>query len=255
MDNRLERIRLYKGNVMDFDSYIKDRIAQTKSENSDNDTARKKRLKKKLDGLNENLRTHDDEYNLYEKLDELDIDYDTINNFENIIEIETPDTQTKNTVLKLLNYYGWKAIKTTSGTIVAERIYGDDYNNYEDEESMEEGKFPCGKGIYYHITETRFVEKILRKGLVVREGKKLGYERGERTYLLSYPSKDFAKQLFRNEHGYVDVTILLVDLRKYLGKNINLYHDDFTSDEGSVYTYDYIPPECLSVWTGFRFKA
>jgi len=59
MDNRLERIRLYKGNVMDFDSYIKDRIEQTKKENSVGDSERKKRLRKKLDKLNENIRNRD----------------------------------------------------------------------------------------------------------------------------------------------------------------------------------------------------
>ena len=33
MDKRLEKIRHFKGNVMDFDSFIKDKIEQTKREN------------------------------------------------------------------------------------------------------------------------------------------------------------------------------------------------------------------------------
>ena len=45
--------------------------------------------------LNENLFTHDDEYNIYEKLDELDIKYDYINDYENIIEINTPNDEIK----------------------------------------------------------------------------------------------------------------------------------------------------------------
>lgn len=53
MDKRLERIRLYKGNVMDFETYMKDRIEQTKKENSITDEKRKKNLKRKLDKLNE----------------------------------------------------------------------------------------------------------------------------------------------------------------------------------------------------------
>ena len=36
--------------------------------------------------------------------------------------------------------------------------------------------------------------------------------------------------------------------RKWLGKQINLYHDDLTYDEGAVYTYDYIPPQCISIY-------
>ena len=53
MDKRLERIRQYKGNVMDFETYMKDRIEQTKKENSITDEKRRKNLKRKLDKLNE----------------------------------------------------------------------------------------------------------------------------------------------------------------------------------------------------------
>ena len=44
------------------------------------------------------------------------------------------------------------------------------------------------------------------------------------------------------------ITILLVDIRKYLGKQINIYHDDFTDYDGAVYTYDYIPPQCIKIF-------
>lgn len=73
----------------------------------------KKCLKKYFNDniISENLKTHDNEYNIYEKLDELDISYDFINERENIIEIRTPNKEIKNKVLQLLNYYGWKAIK------------------------------------------------------------------------------------------------------------------------------------------------
>lgn len=94
--------------------------------------------------------------------------------------------------------------------------------------------------------------KILRQGLTVREGNKLGYARGERSYLISYPSKDFAYSLFRDRKDKIDATILLVDIREYLGKQINIYHDDFTNDEGAVYTYDYIPPQCIKVYDTFE---
>ena len=49
--------------------------------------------------LNENLKTHDDEFNIYEKLDELDISYNFINERENIIEIDTPNKDVKKKVL------------------------------------------------------------------------------------------------------------------------------------------------------------
>lgn len=205
--------------------------------------------------LNENLKTHDDECNIYEKLDELDISYDFINERENIIEIDTPNKDVKKKVLQLLNYYGWKAIKITDWSICAERIYGDKWNDFYDEEAENDDDYPYGVGIYYHITPSYKVPKILRQGLTVREGNKLGYARGERTYLISYPSKDFAYSLFRDRKDNIDATILLVDIMEYLGKQINIYHDDFTNDEGAVYTYDYIPPQCIKVYDTFEIES
>ena len=205
--------------------------------------------------LNENLKTHDDEFNIYEKLDELDISYNFINERENIIEISIPNKDVKKKVLQLLNYYGWKAIKMTDWSIFAERIYGDKWNDFYDEEAENDDDYPYGVGIYYHITPSYKVPKILRQGLTVREGNKLGYARGERTYLNSYPSKDFAYSLFRDRKDKIDATILLVDIREYLGKQINIYHDDFTNDEGAVYTYDYIPPQCIKVYDTFEIES
>lgn len=200
--------------------------------------------------LKENLKTHDDEYNIYEKLDELGIEYDFINYKENIIKIQTPNEKTRNKTLQLLNYYGWKNIKDDKHSICAERIYGDEWNNFYDTEAeKDEEDYPYGVGIYYHITLPSKTPKILKQGLTVREGNKLGYKRGKRTYLLSYPSMELACELVKKkEDEKVKVNILLVDIRKYLGKQINLYHDDLTYDEGAVYTYDYIPPQCISIY-------
>lgn len=203
--------------------------------------------------LGENLKTHDDdEFNIYKKLEELDIPYDFINDRDNILEIQTPDEGTKAKVRQLLNYYGWKEIKDRGSSVCAERIYGDNYNNFYDIEAEKDDDYPYGVGIYYHITLSCKVPKILRQGLTVREGNKLGYARGERTYLISYPAKDFAYSLFRDHKEKIEVTILLVDIRKYLGKQINIYHDDFTDDDGAVYTYDYIPPQCIKVYETFE---
>lgn len=196
--------------------------------------------------INENLFTHNDEYNLLDKLDEYDITYDFINENETIIEIRTRGNQeTAILINKLLNYYGWMNIKETKFSIFAERKYGDLVNNYIDED---EDDYPTGIGIFYHITPTSNVEKILRRGLLPRESQKLGYSRGKRIYLLSYPSDDFARQLFRNNPEINDITILKVDISEYIGKNIDIYHDDFTSDDGAVFTYDYIPAKCIEIY-------
>lgn len=203
--------------------------------------------------LGENLKTHDDdEFNIYKKLEELDIPYDFINFGETILEIETPDKDTKTKVRQLLNYYGWKEIKDKGNSVCAERIYGDNWNDFYDEEAEDDDDYPYGVGIYYHITLSNKVPKILRQGLTVREGNKLGYARGERTYLISYPAYEFAHYLFRNHKEKIEVTILLVDIRKYLGKQINIYHDDLTDGDEAVYTYDYIPPQCIKVYDTFE---
>lgn len=128
-----------------------------------------------------------------------------------------------------------------------EREFGDKWNEYYDEEAEKDDDYPFGIGIYYHLTPTEKVTKILKQGLTVREGNKLGYARGERTYLISYPEIGFAYSLFRDRKEKKKITILLVDIRKYLGKQINIYHDDFADDD-AVYTYDYIPPQCIKIF-------
>lgn len=196
--------------------------------------------------LCENLFTHDNNYYLPQKLDDLDIPYDFINDYETVLEININNEETRKKVLYLLNMYGWKNIKETNTSIFAERIYGDKWNDYYDREADTDNDYPHGVGIYYHITTSNKVSKILKQGLTVREGNKLGYKRGERTYLISYPDINLARQLYKNTNN--GITILLVDLRKYLGKQITIYHDDMSSDDGAVYTYDYIPPSCIKVY-------
>ena len=90
------------------------------------------------------------------------------------------------------------------------------------------------------------MNKILKQGLTTRDYKKLGFDRGDRIYLISYPSKEFINSLVEGEN--TKVAVLLVDIRQYVGNQVKLYHDDFTSDEGAVYTYDYIPPKCIKLF-------
>jgi hypothetical protein len=208
--------------------------------------------------VNESLRTyHDDEHNLFDKLDRLDIGYDYIGSEEEpVIDIETPDEATRRKVKSLLSVYGWQVINETDWCVSAERVYSELWNNYYDMEAEKDDDYPHGEGIYYHITTARKAPKILRQGLTVREGNKLGFKRGQRTYLLSWPWREFGESLYRNSsEPKVDLVILLVDLRKYLGRQINIYHDDFTEDEGAVYTYDYIPPDCLTVYDRFTVNG
>lgn len=204
------------------------------------------------DFLSESLRTHDKGYGLLDKLYDLEIDYDYVNSNDTVIEIYAPTKEEKERVQHFLNFYGWKNIKETPEFIIAERIYGDNMNDYDDLEAYKENEwcgeeeYPHGVGIYYHITQTSKVPKILRQGLVPKEGGKLGYKRGERVYLISFPSLELTYDIGKRI-GVKDFTILKVDLRPFLGDKINIYQDEF-ADEGAVYTYDFIPPSCIEVF-------
>ena len=44
-----------------------------------------------------------------------------------------------------------------------------------------------------------------------------------------------------------EYTILRVDLTGLIGKKIHIYQDEL-AEEGAVYTYEPIPPQCISVY-------
>jgi len=203
--------------------------------------------------LRENLFTHDDiKYSLAFKLEDLGIEWYDISD-EKVLKVETPDEGTKKKVLSLVNYYGWQVIKDEGDSVTIERKYTDSMDNYYDYEAESDqdrgnpdANYDFGVGIFYHITPTSNVESILKNGLRPKDNNKLGYERGRRTYLMTYPDTWLAGNLFDRDGS--DLTILKVDLRKYIGRQVKTYHDDLYDSNGSAYTNDYIPPECISIF-------
>ena len=109
--------------------------------------------------------------------------------------------------------------------------------------------------ILYHITESRNVPDILKKGLRPKTGKRT-YQGGyryfpERLYLIGHNSDVVAnidsviidKEFEKNKIQY---TILKIDLGKH---NISLWYDDASDGKYNVYTLEAIPPSLISITT------
>ena len=109
--------------------------------------------------------------------------------------------------------------------------------------------------ILYHITESRNVPDILRKGLIPKTGKHK-YQGGyryfpERVYLIGHhpgivenidsviDDKEFEKRR-------IQYTILKIDLGEH---NISLWYDDASDGKYNVYTLEAIPPSLISITT------
>ena len=114
--------------------------------------------------------------------------------------------------------------------------------------------------ILYHITESRNVPDILRKGLIPKTGKRK-YQGGyiyfpERVYLIGHhpgivenidsviDDKEFEKRR-------IQYTILKIDLGEH---NISLWYDDASDGKYNVYTLEAIPPSLISITTKDEIK-
>ena len=109
--------------------------------------------------------------------------------------------------------------------------------------------------ILYHITESRNVPDILRKGLIPKTGKRT-YQGGyryfpERVYLIGHNSDVVTNidSVIRDkefEKNRIQYTILKIDLGKH---NISLWYDDASDGKYNVYTLEAIPPSLISITT------
>lgn len=114
--------------------------------------------------------------------------------------------------------------------------------------------------ILYHITESRNVPDILKKGLIPKTGKRK-YQGGyryfpERVYLIGHnpdivtnidsviDDKEFEKRR-------IQYTILKINLGKH---NVSLWYDDASDGKYNVYTLEAIPPSLISITTKDEIK-
>ena len=138
-------------------------------------------------------------------------------------------------LLEILNFYGYFLSGKGNGTdlydgepivcITIETIYGNREKTLD---------------TYYHAASDSKVPKILRQGLIPKSSDPMRNNAPGRIYLCKHNNE----YLFDTVRGGNDYKIFKVDLSGIKDK-VSVYTDNLAVD--SVYTYDYIPPECLSV--------
>lgn len=96
----------------------------------------------------------------------------------------------------------------------------------------------------YHITKSKYVDKILKYGLQPKSHSKKSYH-PERIYVLSdkVPYSDIKKYMDKLDGN----VILKIDLSKTIDDKIKLYVDPDSGYIDGYYCENFIPPSCISV--------
>jgi hypothetical protein len=139
-----------------------------------------------------------------------------------------------------LNFYNFVIVNKIEGENTIQYWFE---SRYGDEISTEY------HGIWYHATPSNKVDKILKIGLTPRDEGKRGDYRTPRIYLLPFYDDFFFESLYYKDgeiSNDFDYTVLKIDLSK-MPNPPKLYRDEMAKSHSGVYTYDNIPPQCISV--------
>ena len=179
------------------------------------------------------------------------------------IKFNTEFDNTNKEYISLLNLYNYYEAKNTDNIIItlAPRISEDMSNKvYED-----------SKGIVYHICPSYVVNKILKYGLRPKGGKNSKIYKNrvwhpKSVYVMFGSVDNNIKEYFKTEINndkitteYDDnilnsdeVTILKIDLNKY-NRKLKFYKDTLGGKQ-FIYTKEYIPPQCISIYKESKLK-
>lgn len=157
--------------------------------------------------------------------------------------------------------------------------YYDMYNKYQSllyeslklSEDMSDKVYEDSKGIVYHICPNYVVDKILEYGLRPKGGKNSKIYKNrvwhpKSVYVVFGDIDNNTKEYFKREiekdkitTEYDDnilnsneVTILKIDLNKY-NRKLKFYKDTLGGKK-FVYTKEYIPPQCISIYKENKLK-
>ena len=163
----------------------------------------------------------------------------------------------------LLNLYNYYELKNTDNKIItlAPRI----------SEDMSDKVYNKSNGIVYHICPNYVADKILENGLRPKGGKNSKIYKNrvwhpKSVYVIfdkiDNDIKDFFKKEIENDkisNEYDnnilknnDVTVLKIDLNKY-NRKLKFYKDT-VGGNSFVYTKEYIPPQCISIYKENKIK-
>lgn len=146
----------------------------------------------------------------------------------------------------LIEFFNYFVSEVIDNRIFIEPVYSEDRSKYV---------FSNCEGICYHITTQKRAENIMRTGL---RTKRSSYrEFPSRIYLYATPKlsllkdkniKDFAYKIVnelraKREGG---ISVIRVNLNKCYNDVIRFYKDTSIKEDKAVFTYNTIPPECLT---------
>jgi hypothetical protein len=163
-------------------------------------------------------------------------------------------------LLNLYNYYESKNIDNKIITL-SPRI----------SEDMSDKVYNESNGIVYHVCPNYVVDKILENGLRPKGGKNSKIYKNrvwhpKSIYVIfdkvdndikNYFKKEIENDKITNEYdnnvlSNNDVTILKIDLNKY-DRKLKFYKDTL-GGKSFIYTKEYIPPQCISIYKENKIK-
>lgn len=198
--------------------------------------------------LYESLKTHDIKsftYKLYDKCPSIRdyyFNYNDNKELEDYVYIMCYDDSEEEKIKQICTLYGYyivnKELLENNQDVIycIEATFGyTDKTNYV---------YEACNGILYHITDSRFVNKILKYGLIPKHLDKRVTHPG-RIYCLTTDNKNDIKILAKELHPNRRYTILKIDLNLYQ-EQLQFYQDPAYSKYG-VFTCENIPPYCIQI--------
>ena len=145
----------------------------------------------------------------------------------------------------LLKFYGYYITDKTRTKLAIIPIYPENVSDFVYKEN---------KGILYHFTSGKYVDEILNKGLRIKKSSYREYP--ERIYLYSCGYKKIKdipniKKFINKVVSFSDkkrfgLSVFRIDLNRIRGSNIEFYTDEYMDEKEAVFTYNNIPPECIT---------
>ena len=146
----------------------------------------------------------------------------------------------------LIEFFNYFVSEIIDNRIFIEPVYSEDKSKYV---------FTDCEGICYHITTQKRAEKIMKTGLRIKRSYYRKFP--SRIYLYATPKlslvndmhiKDFAYKIINKLRAKIEggIVIIRVNLNKCYNDVMRFYKDTSMKEDEEVFTYNNIPPKCLT---------